>query len=113
MYIQSLGRILQRKMGLSKCHSDQPPPSGTNSVDLADVARMELAESGVNKPAILGLRHRVIQATAAVALSQQYWPSGGGGGGVDSCANDFIVGQPAKCRFEGSFSLRQKDRMRG
>jgi hypothetical protein len=25
MYIQSLGRILQRKMGLSKCHSDLTP----------------------------------------------------------------------------------------
>jgi superoxide dismutase len=25
MYIQSLGRILQRKIGLSKCHSGQTP----------------------------------------------------------------------------------------
>ena len=37
--------------------------SGVDAVALADVARMELAESGVNKPANLGLRHRLIQAT--------------------------------------------------
>jgi len=32
-----------------------------NAVELTDVARMELAESGTNKPGGLGLCHRFIQ----------------------------------------------------
>jgi hypothetical protein len=36
---------------------------GCIAAKAVDVARVELAEFGVNKPANLGLRHRFIQAT--------------------------------------------------
>jgi hypothetical protein len=46
--------------GLQKFTSKFARPS--LSLNAVDVARMELAESGVNKPVNLGLRHLFIQA---------------------------------------------------